>query len=45
MEAFKEFFAQPFRSDMSALHWFAFIAFVVLCLAIQGMLLRHIRGI
>ena len=45
LAGFKNWMARPFSSDMSALEWFLFLFMLVIFLGVQGMILRHIRGV
>lgn len=35
---------QPFSADMSATHWALFIGFILVLLAMWGMIFAHIKG-
>lgn len=41
---FKDWYASPFRADMSATGWFAFLTLLIVIAAMQGFILQHIRG-
>lgn len=45
LASMKDWMARPFRADMSAFEWFLFLFMIVLFLGVQGMILRHIRGV
>lgn len=45
LDSFKQWTARPFSADMSALGWFLFLFMIVLFLGVQGIILRHIRGL
>lgn len=41
IEEFKDWFNQPFRTDMSWYHWAMFIGFVLVCIALWNRILSH----
>lgn len=45
LDNFKAWWRQPFSADMSAPGWFFLVLLIVLSLAVQGIILRHIRGL
>ncbi len=44
LDHFKAWYSHPFRSDMSAGGWFAFVFLLVICIAGNAIILRHIKG-
>jgi len=39
---FKDWLASPFKSEMSALHWFYFLGLIIVLMVLWRIILRHI---
>jgi hypothetical protein len=44
MDMFKEWIKEPYKTDMDAQHWFAFVGLLIMIMFLWRFILSHLRG-